>query len=396
MSKKRLIAVMANSQYALSERNQDLNDGAWRFRRGELVWVFEPPRKPTGSAELDELLKLSDPSDPEGTFGAGGRWIVGYVVGSSTALVLGSSKPMTIDDYAKAFTDDEPEGTHYRIQKCGSDNYVKDYNLRYVLPWVKTPVQDDFRGIVIDRVSLRAASNATKSVFQVAHKNIPPVPQPGKLTYQLEGVFFGPEKVWLGDVIRIQKKNPPPPGLSVWDPASYGLMVVRSLALCVSHTEGEEENSGKFITLYFWGDFLSTCPPRPVEPAPFQIPIYLEKAGNDYGKWVACANAEGKTMEGVVNTLVVLSRYYDPRIMQLIDSTHLTVDSVVRIEGVMNDRALSCGFTLLNGENLRPPITRHGNTTARNPGTSVIGTSGPEEEPEPRGPGDSQKRPKLG
>ncbi|KAK6344935.1 hypothetical protein TWF718_006885 [Orbilia javanica] len=394
MSKRRSMAILANYQHALSERRKDLNDGAWRFRQGELVWVFEAPRKPTGSGDLDEPLRLSDPSDPEGTFGAGGRWIAGYVVGSSTAHVMGSSKPMTIDDYAEAFTVDEPEGTHYRVQKCGSDNYVKDYNLRYVLPWVKTPVRDDSRGIVIDQVSKRAASRASTSVFQVARRNIAPSFDGAKIVYELEGVFFGPEKVWIGDAIRIHKKNPPG-NISVWDPASHGLMVIRKLALAVSHTEGEADNTPKYITLYFLGDLLSTSPPRPLDPIPFEIPIYLGKVGTDYGKWVASAGPDGKPMEGIVSSPVVFSRYYDPRIMQLIDSAYQTLDSVIHIQGIMNDRALSCGFTLLNGESLRPPVARLGNTTARTMGASVIGTPGPEEEQQSRDLDDRQKRPKL-
>ncbi|EGX44386.1 hypothetical protein AOL_s00193g114 [Orbilia oligospora ATCC 24927] len=395
ISKSRSIAIMANYQHALSERRQDLNDGAWRFRQGELVWVFEAPRKPTGSGDLEEPLRLSDPSDPDGTFGAGGRWIAGYIVGSSTAVVMGSTKPMTIDDYADAYMVDEPEGTHYRIQKCGSDNYVKDYNLRYVLPWAKTPVKDDARGIVIDHVSRGAAMRPSMAVFQVARKNVAPSFDGAKIIYELEGVFFGPEKIWVGDAIRIQKKNPPPPDMSVWDPASHGLMVIRKLGLAVGHTEGQPDNTLRYITLYFVGDLLSTDPPRPLDPIPFEIPFYLEKAGTDYGKWVGSADSESKSMEGIVSAPVVLSRYYDPRIMQLIDTNYQTIDSVIRVDGIMNDRALSCGFTLLNGESLRPPTTIAPLARNNHMGTPAMETPGPEDEHQSRDSGERQKRPKL-
>ncbi|KAK6496662.1 hypothetical protein TWF481_001652 [Arthrobotrys musiformis] len=391
-SKMKSLAITANRQRSLAERRQDLNDGAWRFRQGELVWVFEAPRKPTGSGDLDEPMKLSDPSDPDGIFGAGGRWIAGYVVGSSTSLMMGSSKALTIEDYAEAYTVDEPDGTHYRIQKCGSNNYVKDYNLRYVLPWVKTPIRDDSRGIVIDHVSERAALNASKSVFRVAHKNSPPSFDGAKILYGLEGVFFGPEKIWVGDAIRVHKKNSPALNLSVWDPASYGLMIIRELVLAVAHTEGQVPDTSKYITLYFLGDLLSTDPPRPLDPIPFEIPLYLEKAGTDYGKWVGSAGADGKAMEGIVSAPLVLSRYYDPRIMQLIDSNYQTVDATIMAQGTGEDRARACGFTLLNGERLRPPTTRHGH---RNTMTSAADTSDAEEGPQFRDFGDRQKRPKL-
>ncbi|KAK6340371.1 hypothetical protein TWF730_002131 [Orbilia blumenaviensis] len=394
ISKMRSISITANYHHALVERGRDLKDGAWRFRQGELVWAFEPPRKPTGSDDLDEPFEFFDPSDPDGIFGVGGRWIAGYIVDSSTASVAGASKLLSIDDFAEAYTVNEPDGTHYRIQKCGSDNYVKDYNLRHVLPWVKTPVRDDFRGIVVDHVSEKAALYASKSVFQVARKNTPPLFDGAKIIYDLEGVFVGPEKIWIGDAIRIHKKNPPPPHLSVWDPASHALMIVRSLAIAVGHTENQPADSPRFVTLYFVGDLLSTDPARPLDPPPFKIPLYLEKAGTDYGKWVAGANADGKAMEGTVNPALVLSRYYDPRIMQLIDTAYQTIDGVIKIEGAMHDRARSCGFTLLNGEHLRAPVTQHGTTMARNLG-GPLGNPELVSESETRSTSERPKRPKL-
>ncbi|KAK6520254.1 hypothetical protein TWF506_000532 [Arthrobotrys conoides] len=398
ISKRRAISIKANYQVAMVERRQDHIDGAWNFRKGELVWVFETPRKPTGSGDLDEPLRLSDPSDPDGTFGAGGRWIAGYVVGSSTAVVMGSAKPMTIEDYAEAYMADEPEGTHYRIQKCGSDTYVKDYNLRYVLPWVKTPVQDDNRGIVIDQVSKAAAKVPSNAVFQVARSNVAPSWDGAKIIYELEGTFFGSEKIWIGDAIRIPKKNIPSSALSVWDPASHALMIIRKIALALGYVEGQTDDTPKFITVYFLGPLLSTDPTRPLDPIPFEIPLYLEKAGTDYGKWLGSADSEGKPMEGIVSAAVVLGRYYDPRIMQLIDTNYQTVDSAVRVAGVLHDRALSCGFTLLNGERLRPPASGKHPLAGfnNNIGSSAINTPGPsEEDQQSRDSSERQKRPKL-
>ncbi|KAK6522619.1 hypothetical protein TWF281_002056 [Arthrobotrys megalospora] len=374
VDKQKVIRAKANHLRSMQERGRDFQDGAWRFRQLEVVWVFEAPRKPTDPGELDAPVKLSDPSDPHGVFGAGGRWFAAAVVGTPASL--------SIEEFAEAFMDDEPTRTHYRVQKCGTDHYVKDFNLKYVLPWVKTPVPDESRGIVIDHLSVEAALGAFTSASVSDRLNIAPAYDGAKIIHEIEGAFFGPEKVWVGDVIRVPKKNPPP-NISVWDPASHGLMVVNRLTVGISEQKGDAPDTPKFITIYFTGHLLSTEQTRPLETIPFQIPMYLQNAGTDYGKWIAGADAEGNPLVGTVNTGVVLSRFYDPRIMQIIDTHYQTVDAVIQIDHYDPERGKSMGFNLLNGEPLRRYYPES------------VWTEVPIYEDDPQDPEESHKRPKL-
>ncbi|KAF3907521.1 hypothetical protein AA313_de0201685 [Arthrobotrys entomopaga] len=347
------IATQANLIQAASEKEKDIQDGGWKFRKGEVVWAHL-------RSETGEL---------------GGTWFA--------ALVIKGPETVSFADYANIYTSVDQNRGFYRVQKCGSDTDVHMIHLSDLLPWTKVPQPDEPRNITVDEVSKAAAEEACSSYFIVARDAVDyKIYESGKIIYDLKGLFLGPEKLWIGDAVRIARPSGVLPEISIWDPQQYDVVLVRRIILATT-TEPITTEDGtveRIFIFYVIGDVITMYPledDNTTEMMDRNVPNYIKNIGTDRPKWVARCKSNGMQKMASLSSAYILSRFYDPRIMALMDRRWSTSDDVLHIERLLDHRAESLGFKIINGE----PILGSGRQRA--PQTSVEeegGTAGDDDD----------------
>ncbi|KAK6539468.1 hypothetical protein TWF694_009691 [Orbilia ellipsospora] len=331
------VAIQANLIQAAIETERDIKDGGWKFRKGEVVWAH---------------LRLE-------TAELGGTWFA--------AVVINGPETASFADYANIYTSVDQNRGFYRVQKCGSDTDVHMIHLSDLLPWTKVPQTDEPRNITVDEDSKAAAEEACSSYFIVARDaNDHSIYDSTKIVYELKGLFLGPEKLWIGDAVRIPRKGGFLPDVSVWDPQQYDILIVRRIVLATTADPSTDEkgNVERVFIFYVLGDVLTMYPREGEYIAKHldrKVPNYIKNIGTDRPKWVARTLPDGKQQVAALSTAYILSRFYDPRIMALMDRRWKTSDDVLRIERMLDNRAETLGFKSINGEPIRGS-GRHRNT----------------------------------
>ncbi|EPS41692.1 hypothetical protein H072_4406 [Dactylellina haptotyla CBS 200.50] len=323
-------AVQANNLTAMTEAERDIKDGGWKFRKGEVIWAFIQSE----------------------TAALGGTWIA--------ALVVNAPETASFADFANIFTSMDRNRGFYRVQKCGSDTAVHLIHLSQILPWVKEPQPDEAGNITVDEASKAAAQDACQSYFIVARdpKEVTEFHEKNKTLYELKGIFLGPEKIWPGDAVRIPRKEGFAPDISIWDPKQYDLLVVRRIVLMtvrIPEIDFSNEVSRTF-TFYLVGDVITMYPrdtDKILENMDRTVPNYIKNIGPDSPKWLARAAPDGIQLPASVSGRYVLGRFYDPRIIALMDGRWSASDSVVSLNRHMEGRAAAVGIHTLNGEPIR-------------------------------------------
>ncbi|KAF3934203.1 hypothetical protein ABW20_dc0107476 [Dactylellina cionopaga] len=228
----------------------------------------------------------------------GGTWFA--------AVVTNVPDTASFADYANIYTSVDQNRGLYRVQKCGSDAVVLM----------------------------------------------------GKLVYDLKGLFLGPEKIWVGDAVRIPRPGGFLPDISIWDPKQYDVLVIRRIAVSTT-VEADTNDDGtpeRLYIFYIIGDVLTMYPrdkDNTFENLDRPVPNYIKNIGPDHGKWLARATPDGKQKPAALSSVWVLSRFYDPRIMALMDRRWSTTDDVLHIDTCLDDRAKALGITNINGEPIR-------------------------------------------
>ncbi|KAF3939159.1 hypothetical protein ABW19_dt0207067 [Dactylella cylindrospora] len=322
-------ALKAHEAHALKESEKDIKHGGWKFRIGELVW-----------AHVRSETEL------------GGTWFA--------VVVIGVPDTASFSDFANVYRSREGGRGLYRVQKCGSDSVIWTVHTSDLLPWIKVPI--DTQNITIDQASKVLGEHAATSCSVISWPPNPIVDYPdiGKQRIDLRGVFIGPEKIWLHDAVRLRRPGNPVPGVSIWDPQQYDLLVIRRIFIetTIDFEIDESGSPSKTMAVYLSGDVLTMHPAQGdnvTQDLPNPVPNYIKSIGtsSSYGKWFY-RPTNGKV--AVASLSRIFGRFYDPRIMSLMDSRWATVDSLVNVTRHTETRALDMGITVINGEPIRDVV----------------------------------------
>ncbi|KAF3914011.1 hypothetical protein ABW21_db0209257 [Orbilia brochopaga] len=321
-------AIKANTMQSKVEASKEIQDGGWKFRRGEIVWAHQ-------RSETAEL---------------GGVWY--------GAVITSAPDTASFADYANIYTSVQGNRGLYRVQKCGS-SAVMTVHTSDIMPWVKTPQPDSRSNIVIDELSRAAAHSAATGVGIISwdpadtmrHEN-------GLLSHLVHGAWVGPEKIWLGDAIRVPPLTKYLEGVSIWDPKQYDILVVRQI-IVQTYQDPKVDEDGTMtqsFAFFFGGDVLTMYPgptDKVSEILDRPVPTYIKTIGKDNAKWHVRLTNDGK--QAFISASLVHGRFYDPRIIALIDRRWSTLDAKVTTGRYIEDRASELGITNINGEPMRQP-----------------------------------------
>ncbi|KAK6338910.1 hypothetical protein TWF696_009711 [Orbilia brochopaga] len=331
-------AIRANTMQARIEAAKEIQDGGWKFRRGEIIWAHQ-------RSETAEL---------------GGVWYA--------ALVTSAPDTASFADYANIYTSVQGNRGLYRVQKCGS-SVVMTVHTSDIMPWSKTPQPDPKLNISIDEASKAFADAAATGIGLISWDPMDSIKHDNSLVSHFgHGVWFGPEKIWPGDAIRVPPLAKYLEGVSIWDPKQYDILVVRQI-IVQTFQEPREDKDGNLtqsFSFFFGGDVLTMYPgptDKVSEVLDRPVPNYIKTIGKDNAKWYVRLTSDDK--QAFISASLVHGRFYDPRIIALIDRRWPTVDAKITTDHYVKDRAWELGLSDINGEPIRQPARPHANAEVK-------------------------------
>ncbi|KAJ6264455.1 hypothetical protein Dda_0601 [Drechslerella dactyloides] len=319
-------AIKANTMQARVEAASEIQDGGWKFRRNEIVWVHQ-------RSETAEL---------------GGVWY--------GAVITSAPDTASFADYANIYTSVQGNRGLYRVQKCGSDA-VMTVHTSDIMPWAKTPQPDPEQNITIDYASRAAADHAATGIGVISWEPLDSIKHDnGLLSHFLHGCWLGPEKIWPGDAIRVPPLTQYLDGVSIWDPQQYDILIVRQIIIQTFQEPRVDENGqlSQSFAFFFGGDVLTMYPgpnDKVSEVLDRPVPTYIKTTGQENAKWYLRLTSDDK--RAYISAALVHGRFYDPRIIGLIDRRWRTIDARIQTDHLIQCRAWECGLSSINGEPIR-------------------------------------------
>jgi len=311
--------VLARREMCAEERLGEQEMVGWVMRKGEIVWVW------TGLEE--DLLDVIEIHESE-------LWAAGVIVEkpSTNPLYRQQEKPkakglftdIEMDDVSSApWQESEEQGKikHYKVQLCTATTtpgeIFSNVPQHFLRPWLARsyaiPTPTSYSGKK-EHPSVPPARRIVQSfsLFERVGTVPPPTefgsdekPDPSKTATLYNGVFLGPEKIFVGDPVRISAPT---------DNVAEDVMVVDNIYVISSSSDSATASTpSSSSTIHVTGSVYYISTSLALTPEQFaQLPWRMRRFDPKTGKAITWSVRNSPSQRGELSIKLVLGRWYEP------------------------------------------------------------------------------------
>ncbi|KAF8544349.1 hypothetical protein BDD12DRAFT_815983 [Trichophaea hybrida] len=320
--------VLAHREICAEERLGEQEMTGYVMRKGEIVWVW------TGAEdELDDVVEIQDSE----------QWAAAMVVEKPSTnppfrkpeKPKGSFEDIEMDDgFSAPWQDSKKQGKDrtYAVQLCTDTTTpgVKFTNMpQYFLrPWLARP----------NAIAPPASYSGKKE-----HSTVQPARDIIATLYS--GLFLGPEKIFVGDPVRISDPN---------GTFNEDVLVVEHIYTISPVPTAGTPAASSTVSVHVTGSVYHISKNRPITPEQFaQLPWRMRRTDPKTGNIISWSVRNSPSQRGELSIKLVLGRWYEPEAIEYWmfpdEQPKLGTKNVVKW---VKDRAHALGWTSVNGVKL--------------------------------------------
>ncbi|KAF8243385.1 hypothetical protein K440DRAFT_613183 [Wilcoxina mikolae CBS 423.85] len=349
--------VLARREICAEERLGEQEMTGYVMRKGEIVWVW------TGAEdELDDVVEIQDSE----------LWVAAMVVEKPSTnppfrkpeKPKGSFADIEMDDgFSAPWQESREQGKDrtYAVQLCTNTTTpgakLSNVPQHFLRPWLARPnaiaPPASYSGKT-EHSTVQPARRIveTFSLFEKTGTAPPPPdfgsddePDTSKIATLYSGLFLGPEKIFVGDPVRISDPN---------GTLNEDVLVVEHIYTVTPASTTGTPVASSAVSVHVTGSVYHISKNRPITPEQFaQLPWRMRRTDPKTGNIISWSVRNSPSQRGELSIKLVLGRWYEPEAIEYWmfpdEQPKLGTKNVVKW---VKDRAHALGWTSVNGVEL--------------------------------------------